>query len=31
MIIKVEELREATDWQVPIFIKMGAQPRVTTM
>src|SRR6266851_935843 len=22
--IKVEELREATDWQVPIFIKMGA-------
>src|SRR5881409_2524147 len=24
MIIKVEELREATDWQVPIFIKMGA-------
>src|SRR6266567_8555017 len=24
MIIKIEELREATDWQVPIFIKMGA-------
>src|ERR1700694_1985287 len=24
MIIKVEELREATDWQVPIFIKLGA-------
>jgi glutamate synthase domain-containing protein 2 len=24
MIIKVEELREATDWRVPIFIKMGA-------
>jgi methylamine---glutamate N-methyltransferase subunit C len=24
MILKVEELREATDWQVPIFIKMGA-------
>jgi len=24
MIIKVQELREATDWQVPIFIKMGA-------
>ena len=24
MIIKVEELREATYWQVPIFIKMGA-------
>src|SRR5579863_5234888 len=24
MIIKVEELREATDWQIPIFIKMGA-------
>src|SRR6266704_15903 len=24
MIIKVEELREATDYQVPIFVKMGA-------
>ena len=24
MIIKVEEIREATDWKVPIFIKMGA-------
>src|SRR5436309_211251 len=24
MIIKVEELREATGWEVPIFIKMGA-------
>ena len=24
MIIKVQELREDTDWQVPIFIKMGA-------
>src|SRR5215471_15178902 len=24
MIIKVEELREATEWQVPIFIKLGA-------
>ena len=24
MIIKVEELREATDWQAPIFIKIGA-------
>src|SRR5437773_6925264 len=24
MIIKVEELREATDWRVAIFIKMGA-------
>ncbi|MFN7996258.1 MAG: FMN-binding glutamate synthase family protein [Bryobacteraceae bacterium] len=24
MIIKVEELREATNWEVPIFIKMGA-------
>src|SRR6266571_4970973 len=24
MILKIEELREATDWQVPIFIKMGA-------
>src|SRR5439155_13150359 len=24
MIVKVEEIREATDWQVPIFIKMGA-------
>ncbi len=24
MIIKIEELREATDWQIPIFVKMGA-------
>ena len=24
MIIKIKELREATDWQVPIFVKMGA-------
>jgi methylamine---glutamate N-methyltransferase subunit C len=24
LILKVEELREATDWQVPIFIKLGA-------
>jgi glutamate synthase domain-containing protein 2 len=24
MIIKIEELREATDWQVPIFVKLGA-------
>ncbi|MDK1028889.1 MAG: FMN-binding glutamate synthase family protein [Anaerolineae bacterium] len=24
MRIKIEELREATDWQVPIFVKMGA-------
>jgi len=24
MIIKIEELREATEWQVPIFVKMGA-------
>ncbi len=24
MIIKIEELREATDWKVPIFVKMGA-------
>src|SRR5256885_6089321 len=24
MILKIEELREATDWRVPIFIKMGA-------
>ncbi|MGH9326142.1 MAG: FMN-binding glutamate synthase family protein [Terriglobia bacterium] len=24
MIIKIEELREATNWQVPIFVKMGA-------
>ncbi|HEV3122531.1 MAG TPA: FMN-binding glutamate synthase family protein [Isosphaeraceae bacterium] len=24
MVIKIEELREATDWQVPIFVKMGA-------
>jgi glutamate synthase domain-containing protein 2 len=24
MILKIEELREATEWQVPIFVKMGA-------
>lgn len=24
LITKIEELREATDWEVPIFIKMGA-------
>ena len=24
MVTKIEELREATDWQVPIFVKMGA-------
>jgi glutamate synthase domain-containing protein 2 len=24
MVIKIEELREATDWQVPIIVKMGA-------
>ncbi len=24
LVIKIEELREATDWQVPIFVKMGA-------
>src|SRR5213078_4587441 len=24
MIIKLEELREATDWKVPIFVKLGA-------
>ena len=24
MIMKIEELREATDWEVPIFVKMGA-------
>jgi glutamate synthase domain-containing protein 2 len=24
MIHKIEELREATDWQVPIFVKLGA-------
>jgi methylamine---glutamate N-methyltransferase subunit C len=24
MIIKIEELREATDWEVPIFVKLGA-------
>lgn len=24
MIIKVQELREATEWRVPIFVKMGA-------
>jgi methylamine---glutamate N-methyltransferase subunit C len=28
LIIKIEELREATDWQVPIYIKLGAA-RVT--
>ena len=28
MIIKIEELREATDWQVPIFVKLGATPRL---
>jgi glutamate synthase domain-containing protein 2 len=24
MILKIEELREATDWQVPVFVKLGA-------
>src|SRR5579859_6608287 len=24
MIVKIEELREATDWKVPIFVKLGA-------
>jgi methylamine---glutamate N-methyltransferase subunit C len=24
MVLKIEELREATDWQVPIFVKLGA-------
>jgi methylamine---glutamate N-methyltransferase subunit C len=24
MILKIEELREATDWQIPIFVKIGA-------
>jgi glutamate synthase domain-containing protein 2 len=24
MVVKIEELREATDWRVPIFVKMGA-------
>ena len=24
LILKIEEFREATDWQVPIFVKMGA-------
>lgn len=24
MVIKIEELREATDWRIPIFVKMGA-------
>ena len=24
MIVKIEELREATDWRVPIFVKLGA-------
>src|SRR2546425_3870693 len=26
MIIKIEELREATDWQGAIFVKLGARP-----
>jgi glutamate synthase domain-containing protein 2 len=24
MVIKIEELREATDWKVPVFVKIGA-------
>jgi len=24
LVLKIEELREATDWQVPVFVKMGA-------
>jgi glutamate synthase domain-containing protein 2 len=24
LVIKIEELREATDWRIPIFVKMGA-------
>ena len=24
MVLKIEELREATDWQVPVFVKIGA-------
>ena len=24
MIIKIEELREATDWRIPVFVKIGA-------
>jgi methylamine---glutamate N-methyltransferase subunit C len=24
MVLKIEELREATDWRVPIYVKMGA-------
>jgi glutamate synthase domain-containing protein 2 len=24
LVIKIEELREATDWRVPVFVKMGA-------
>ncbi len=24
LILKIEELREATDWRVPVFVKMGA-------
>src|SRR2546421_9753173 len=24
MVIKIEELREATDWRVPVFVKLGA-------
>src|SRR5258707_2424673 len=26
MVLKIEELREATDWRVPIFVKLGASP-----
>ena len=26
--LKIEEIREATDWQVPIYVKMGASPRL---
>src|SRR5205807_3432996 len=24
LVLKIEELREATDWKVPIFVKLGA-------
>src|SRR5260370_13060078 len=24
MVVKIEELREATDWEIPIYVKIGA-------
>ena len=28
--IKIEELREITDWREPIYVKVGASRRITT-